>query len=283
MLPLTPEPAATDVLDGTVADLKVMVLPSTLSVEPSAIRFAVVSALVALFTVTVPTVEPVALVRPKNFRMSLAPEMLVVPPAGEAMVSSPAALMLLAVLAAGVVRVAAPAATAAVWTPLARSIAFKTSPTVAVVVVPAPRKMVELPAPSVTRAVAPTWPDPAATETAAAEKLMVWPLTVIDLPARPVAETVAARASEAAAGVFASTVAAVIAAGAVSLFDSALNAVVPLIPPTSAPEPTGVVPPAAAVVQHVAVGDRVCCRSWCPADRWGSRRGSSAETFDLVE
>src|ERR1700680_855294 len=108
MLPLVPEPAATELEAGTVADLKVMVWPSQFSVVPSATRFDVVAPPVALFTVTVLLVEPVALVRPKNFRMSLAPVMLVVPPPVEEMVSSPAALTLLAAVLDAVVGVATP-------------------------------------------------------------------------------------------------------------------------------------------------------------------------------
>jgi hypothetical protein len=45
MWPFTPEPVGTELEAGVVADLKVMVLPSTFSVEPSWIRFAVVALL----------------------------------------------------------------------------------------------------------------------------------------------------------------------------------------------------------------------------------------------
>ncbi len=124
---------------GTVPAVKVMILPSTLSVEPPVIRFAVVSEVVALLMVTVPVVEPVALVRPKNFRTSLLPWIVVVPPGGDAIENSPAVVMVLWVPLVRVVKVAAPAEMATVLSPLAMSIALRTSVTVAVVVVPVPR------------------------------------------------------------------------------------------------------------------------------------------------
>src|ERR1700686_2950830 len=108
--------------------------------------------------------------------------------------------------------------------------------------------MVELPAPSVTTLPVVT-PEPAGTApadgVAVAENVMVWPLTVRDLPVSPVAATVAARPLESAPAVFASTVVAEIASGVVLLFVSALKATEPLMPPIGLVPPSAVVRPAA--------------------------------------
>src|SRR5450631_1626021 len=109
--------------------------------------------------------------------------------------------------------------------------------------------MVELPAPSFTALPLAFTPDPAgtpaATGAAVAENVMVWPLTLMDLPESPVAATVAARPLESAPEVLASTVELEIASGVLLLLVSALNAMVPLMPPISLPATVAVVPPAA--------------------------------------
>src|SRR5689334_12499187 len=111
--------------------------------------------------------------------------------------------------------------------------------------------MVELPLPSFT--ILPSTPEPAGREAAAGaaaavtSNVIVLPLTVMLLPPRPVADTVAAKAFEAAPEVLASTVAAVMTVGVVLLFCSAPNEVEPPTPPIRAEDVAAVVPPAAPV------------------------------------
>src|SRR4051812_44525971 len=97
----------------------------------------------------------------------------------------------------------------------------------------------------------PVRPEPAGTApapgVAVAENEIVLPLTVMLLPARPVADTVAAKASDAAAGVLARPVEAEIGAAEVLLFSTAPNAVDPPTPPILAVAPAAVAPPAAPV------------------------------------
>ncbi len=130
-VPAMLEPAATLAAAGTTAFLKVTVLPLTVRVAPSLIKELSEVELVPRFAVTEAVPEPVAVVRPRLFKISAVAEIFRSPPVDVVNVILPP-VMAAAVLPVGVLRVAAPAATTAFWAPLAMSIAFRRSPTVAV-------------------------------------------------------------------------------------------------------------------------------------------------------
>src|SRR3954449_5747851 len=74
MLPVTPAPAETALAAGTVASMKLMVLPLTVRDEPAWIRVLIVPLLVARGASSVATAPPVAAVRPSSLRKSALAE-----------------------------------------------------------------------------------------------------------------------------------------------------------------------------------------------------------------
>ena len=134
MLPLTPEPDATLAASGVGALRKVMVLPLTFSVEPSAIRLPAVAALVVRVAPTVVMPEPSAVVRPKALRKSALPLTLEIA-TGRSLQADRAGSDRGDGLAGVGRRGRDAGSNVEDRTPLARSIARSTSPTVAVEVV----------------------------------------------------------------------------------------------------------------------------------------------------
>src|SRR5215470_1208383 len=130
-LPETPEPAGTLAADGVPAFLNLIVLPSTLSIEPSVISVPKLAPLVVRLALTVALPEPVAVVSPSALRASALPVTERSPPVELRSVIAPP-VMLEGVWLVLVVIVAAPALMTAFFTPLARSMALRRSPTVAV-------------------------------------------------------------------------------------------------------------------------------------------------------
>ena len=117
---------------GRGAFLKVMVLPSTFRVEPSAIRLPTVAELVVRLAVTVAVPAPTEEVRPRALRKSALPLTLRSAPVDVSRTSLPAPETVDSVWPVLVASVATPALMEAVLTPLARSMAFSTSVTLAV-------------------------------------------------------------------------------------------------------------------------------------------------------
>src|SRR4051794_22429493 len=123
---------------GVAAFLKVMVWPFTFRVEPSEIKEPTLLELVVRAAVTVVFPEPVAVVRPSDFRRSAGPWTLRSAPVELRRLIWPPLIdeAVWLVLAANA---ATPAVMVALFTPLARSTALSTSATVAevqVVLVP---------------------------------------------------------------------------------------------------------------------------------------------------